>query len=128
MIQRWKAACDAYWLTRVETSQLTHWMDVLFTDLFNSDAEFKARWERVPYINCEDWGEAHSLAGGNMMGSNVDLMRQYDERVPHALKFWKFWTEQCGNANDTCTHTTGYHALALARRCSARVEARVSVV
>ena len=75
MIQRWKAACDAYWHTRTETSQLTHWMDVLFTDLFNSDAEFKARWERVPYINCEDFGQAHSLAGGNMMAANVDLMR-----------------------------------------------------
>ena len=36
MIQRWKAACDAYWHTRTETGQLSHWMDVLFTDLFNS--------------------------------------------------------------------------------------------
>ena len=106
--------------------------------LHKQDAEFKARWERVPYINCEDFGQAHSLANGNMMAANVDLMRstqnlvlleplehvmtlvvsrRFDERVPHALKFWKIWTEQCGNANDTCTHTTGYHALALARRC-----------
>jgi hypothetical protein len=129
-------------------SQLTHWMDVLFTNLFNDDFGFRERWERVPYINCEDWGESHSLAGGNMLGSNADLMRRYDERPPHALKFWKTWsfdaplwptpwlslwptpwllfrslmramsrTEQCGHSNDTCAHTAGFHALALARRC-----------
>ena len=54
MIQRWKAACDAYWHARVESrflllaldypkrritlcmSRPSHWMDILFTDLFNS--------------------------------------------------------------------------------------------
>jgi hypothetical protein len=84
IIERWKAACDAYWKGRSEPHDY-FWMDSLFHDLISSDPDFDAQWSRVPYVSCEAFGQAHALAG---RCSNVDpdVQAALRKSPPYALK------------------------------------------
>ena len=84
IIERWKAACEAYWKGRSEPHDY-FWMDSLFHDLLSSDPEFDAQWSRVPYVSCEASGQAHALAG-RYSDVDPDIQDALRKSPPYALK------------------------------------------
>ena len=82
--KKWSKASDAYWKNRKETDDY-FWMDGLFKTLVETDPDFKAEWELVPHLWCEDPGQAHMLAG-KVGGNDPDLQQILRTNPPYALK------------------------------------------
>lgn len=81
---KWSRASDEYWKGR-KTAHDYFWMDGLFKQLLDEDPDFQAEWDRVPYLWCEDPGQAHMLAG-KVDGNDSDLQRILRTNPPYALK------------------------------------------
>lgn len=84
MIDRWRDACDRYWKSRSEPHDYL-WMDSLFRDLLSSDPEFEAQWDRVPFVSCEAFGEAHAL-NGRYSEIDTEIQEALRKSPPYALK------------------------------------------
>jgi hypothetical protein len=84
IIKQWKEACNNYWIQN--TGEHTYrWMDGLFMDLLDNDTKFKELWQNTPYLNCEDIGQSHMLAG-KCMNNNKDLKEILNNKPPFAVK------------------------------------------
>lgn len=59
--RRWCDECDKFWKEVGNPSWEYFWMDRLFKELLESDSRFKAEWDKVPYLYCEDPGSSHML-------------------------------------------------------------------
>jgi hypothetical protein len=81
---KWSKASDEYWKNR-KTAHDYFWMDILFKQLLDEDPGFRAEWDRVPYLWCEDPGQAHML-DGKVGGNDPDLQRILTTNPPYALK------------------------------------------
>ena len=82
--KKWSKASDAYWKNR-KTAHDYFWMDILFTELQENDPDFQAEWDKVPYLWCEDPGQAHMLAG-KVGGNHPDLQQILRTNPPYAVK------------------------------------------
>lgn len=82
--RKWYAGALRYWEDRTHTDDY-FWTDHLFADLYRSDPEFAASWDRVPHVCCEDPGSAHALAG-RVLGWDPDVHELVRARAPFALK------------------------------------------
>jgi hypothetical protein len=97
IIQKWKKACDDYW-SKNSRAEPYHWMDVLFKDLLDNDSEFKSEWDKVPYLCCEDPGEAHMFKG-SVNGSEITLQNKLKDNPPYALKLSRHDFVEDANTN-----------------------------
>jgi hypothetical protein len=102
----WRDEAIAYCASR-DVAHDYFWMDELFKVLHDNDARFRAEWAVVPYVWCEDPGQAHMLAG-KVMGNDADLQRVLYENPPYAVKL-----SHHGFPNDKrgAKGTNGYHAI-----------------
>ncbi|HEY9826093.1 MAG TPA: capsular polysaccharide synthesis protein [Stenomitos sp.] len=93
IINKWKAACDEYWKNRVRADSY-FWIDRRFKKLYQSDPEFKRKWDAAPYLYAELRGQPHSFAHDYKIESNnQDIKKILLEKPPFILKFW--WKEWC---------------------------------
>ena len=86
LAQAWREACDAYWARRTDGADDYFWMDGLFRALLARDALFRREWSRVPYLSCEDAGQAHMFMGRVLQpidSAHVTLLRK---QPPFVLK------------------------------------------
>lgn len=60
-------------------------MDELFGQLTKEDEQFVKEWHKIPFLNCEDEGSAHYLAG-NVFNYDENRLKKIKELVPYALK------------------------------------------
>jgi hypothetical protein len=117
-IDRWKRACDDYWARNSEP-QTYFWLDGLFRELYESDAEFRNTWLRAPYLYCDTRGQAHTLARGRSMFTDTpSLKRIFRDRPPYALKLW--WGRWERNFPDVdsekCRASNAYYAIQMSTR------------
>lgn len=84
LIRKWRDACDEYWSSR-SVEHYYFWMDELFTNLLNSDDEFKKEWEGVPYLWCESPGQSHMLAG-HLEEDDPERKRFIKDNPPYVIK------------------------------------------
>jgi hypothetical protein len=84
IISEWKKACDDYWSTR-DVEDHYFWMDELFTKLQTHDNNFANDWSQVPYLWCEDEGQAHMLAGKTQR-NDPELKKILYETPPYIVK------------------------------------------
>jgi len=75
-------------------------MDELFGQLTKEDDQFVKEWQKVPFLNCEDEGSAHHLAG-HVFNYDENRLNKVKEHVPYALKL-----SNHGNMNE---NTNGWH-------------------
>lgn len=88
---RWRDATHAYWAVR-ETTTDYFWMDGLFRELLQRDPEFRDAWACVPYLSCEDYGQAHMLNGRALKRVAPFVVRTLRLHPPFALKLtYKGW-------------------------------------
>lgn len=110
---RWRDAAHAFWGAEAEaggaavTGTTTvlksgskppyFWMDDLFRELVATDAEFRSSWACVPYLSCEEFGQAHMLNGRLHRRSAHFIERTLRLRPPFALKLShhpRWWPER----------------------------------
>ena len=84
IMTRWAEAADAYWAAR-DVADNYFWMDGLFRALRDTDSVFRALWQTVPALQCEDPGSAAALAG-KVYGRHADVVQAICENVPYAVK------------------------------------------
>ena len=115
IITKWKKECDEYWRVRSSTDNY-FWMDSLFKKLYETDNEFKVQWDAVPYISCEDPGQAHMFALGAWKENSQEIKSLLDNNPPRVLKLWeRRWTEAFPDINsENCKESNGYYAIQLA--------------
>jgi Capsular polysaccharide synthesis protein len=97
IINKWKNACDAYWQNRTNADSY-FWLDGLFRKLFESDLEFRNKWELAPHLYCESTGQAHALyyriGSANwlsLISLNIPKLKKiFLKKPPYILKLsWK---------------------------------------
>lgn len=111
IIHKWKKACDDYWKERSSTENY-FWMDALFKQLYNEDAEFKRQWDMVPYLSCEDSGQSHMFAQGSWKENTESVKQILKTSPPHVLKMWHSrWSDAFPTLNDACKSSNGYYAI-----------------
>lgn len=116
IINKWKYLCDEYWNSNEQTYGY-FWMDELFKNAYNSDNKFKEIWSNVPYINCEEDGQAHTLAKHGMQNDTPHIKKLFLEKPPYALKLWKTWNGYFPDVNtEKCKNSNGYYAIQLSKR------------
>jgi hypothetical protein len=118
MINKWKDACDEYWKDRIRADSYL-WLDGLFRKLYESDIEFKNKWQLAPHLYSELKGQAHSLAHRNGMASNnEDLKIIFREKPPYVLKlWWKEWKNSFPDVSSPeCKNSNGYYAVQMSKR------------
>ncbi len=125
IINKWKNACDTYWKNRTKADSY-YLLDGLFKNLFESDLEFKNKWNLAPHLYCESKGQAHtlyyrirklnwlSLASSN----NPDLKKIFLETPPYVLKLsWKEWQKNFPDpTNAECKNSNSYYAIQMSKR------------
>ena len=115
IIRKWKQGCDDYWKVRQSTGDY-FWMDGIFKNLYETDTQFKDEWDRVPYLSCEDKGQAHMFAEGSWKENTKEIKELLDESPPHVLKLWhNRWTEEFPDVtSERCRESNGYYAIQIA--------------
>ena len=61
------------------------WMDQLFGIIIRQDRKFLDLWRRVPFLDCNRWGQSHSFAGKVAMYTE-DLLEFVRVNPPFAIK------------------------------------------
>ena len=118
IINKWKDACDTYWNERSSTDNY-FWMDALFRRLYTGDAEFKAQWDAVPYISCEDPGQSHMFASGSWKENTESIKNILRDSPPRVVKLWeKRWSGEFPVLDDRCKESNGYYAIQKAIRAT----------
>jgi len=84
LITQWRNSCNNYWKNRDSAHQY-FWMDELFMNLINTDSIFTNMWRNTPYLNCEDEGQAHMLAG-KYFDNDSNLKEILCNKPPFAVK------------------------------------------
>lgn len=108
IIKKWKKACDDYWASRSKEDEY-FWMDGLFNNLLKSDVKFAQEWNSVPYISCDDPGQAHMVAG-KTQSNDPELKRIFSEYPPYAVKLSsRNWDGVF--FNESMTDSNAYHAI-----------------
>lgn len=83
----WLATAIAYWDARKRTDDY-YWMDSLFVQLCEIDDRFRADWNRVPYIWCDEEGQSHMLQTmWSQTGDDEEAKRILRLNPPYVLKF-----------------------------------------
>lgn len=115
IIKKWKERCDKYW-NENNKAHTYFWMDGLFRELYDSDIKFKNAWSITPNICCEDYGQAHCLAG-KMNINDPKLKEHLKLKPPYALKFWNHWNHMFPDLElEECKDSIGYYAFYMAKR------------
>lgn len=125
VVSKWKEKIDDYWTVHNESDNY-YWLDFLFRDLFENDEEFKKTWLRVPYLQCEDEGQAHTLAHSEhrMEHNTPTLKKLLAGKPPYALKLWSYYYysfETCNRLIENnlppngCNDTNAFYAIELSR-------------
>jgi hypothetical protein len=60
IISRWAHATNDFWANKPD-QYAYQWVDHLFMNLLDTDAEFRESWKRVPYITCDRLDGSHAL-------------------------------------------------------------------
>jgi Capsular polysaccharide synthesis protein len=125
IINKWKNACDEYWKNRTNIDSY-FWLDGLFRRLFESDVEFRNKWNLAPHLYCESKGQAHSLYKRvrsvdwlSLMSLNSPSLKKiFLEKPPYALKLsWKEWQEKFSDVNSAeFKNSNGYYAIQMSKR------------
>lgn len=118
IIDKWKNACDEYWQDRTKTDNY-FWLDGLFKMLFESDLEFKNKWDLAPHLYCEIKGQSHSLAYHYKMEANDrEIKKILRENPPYTLKlWWKDWQNHFPDPTTVeCKNSNGYYAIEMSKR------------
>ena len=125
IINKWKNECDEYWNNRTNIDSY-FWLDGLFRKLFESDVEFKNKWDLSPHLYCESRGQAHSLyyriGSVNWLSlislNSPNLKKIFLEKPPYALKLsWKEWQEKFPDISSAeCKNSNGYYAIQMSKR------------
>lgn len=115
IIKKWKAGCDDYWKERKSTGNY-FWMDGIFKNLYETDSDFKEEWNRVPYISCEDRGQAHMFTEGLWKENTKEIKQLLDESPPHVVKLWNNrWNDEFPDiTSERCKQSNGYYAIEIA--------------
>ena len=82
----WREAADEYWEARAIGADNYFWMDGLFRQLLASDATFLQQWREVPFISCEDVGQAHMFMSRVHRAASWSDVRLLKHRPPFVLK------------------------------------------
>ena len=115
----WRAACDAYWAQRA-TAHTYFWMDGLHKRLVCDDAAFRAAWQRVPCLHCEDVGQAHCLSRGVWSGNFKRVKALLRDNPPYAVKVSSAFGGTFPHVDaHGCRASTAWFALCMAERPSA---------
>jgi hypothetical protein len=83
--RRWMQECDRFWREEGNPSWEYFWMDRLFKELLEKDPKFKAEWDKVPYLYCEDYGSSHMLQD-KVDKDNPELQEILRNNPPHVVK------------------------------------------
>jgi len=118
LIERLKQAIDEFWRDHAVTDT-TSFLDARFRHCYDTDQTFRNIWKKVPFISCEEEGQAHCLHRWNSMIEDYDwLKRIFEERPPYALKMWSWWHDVFPDpTTEQCMRSTGYYAIQLSNRC-----------
>jgi len=116
-IRRWKKECDTYWQSRSEADEY-FWMDMVFKTIIQSDMEMLELWASVPFLSCEEEGQAHCLFEGSKMILNDEKTKLLlFEKPPYAIKLWNSWTTTFPDSTtNECKQSTGYFAIQMSSR------------
>jgi hypothetical protein len=93
IISKWAQQCREYWLHHSFVHDY-FWMDGLFRYLYESNESFRLSWNRVPFVNCEAYGQSHCLAGHLLFHNDGDLKHRLLNHPPYAIKLSKLWTQE----------------------------------
>ena len=125
IVSKWKNACDEYWKNRSNADSY-FWLDGLFRKLFQSDIEFKNKWNLAPHLCCESKGQAHSLyyrvGITNWLSlislNSPSLKKTFLENPPYVLKLsWKEWQEKFFDMSSAeYKQSNGYYAIKMSKR------------
>lgn len=118
IIKKWKDACDEYWKNRASADNY-FWLDGLFRKLYESDMDFKSKWDIAPHLYSDLKGQSHSLARNNRMtSSDSGLKKIFRDKPPYVLKFWwKVWNDNFPDINSfECKNSNGYYAIQMSKR------------
>lgn len=120
IISKWKEKCDEYWKNRKSTDNY-FWMDSLFKQLYESDAEFSKKWDSVPYLYCNDDGSSHTFEKYDPVNNDSHIQELLNNKPPFALKLWNKFShglENCKHTNkpENCEKSNGYQAIQFAQR------------
>lgn len=116
IITKWKEECDIYWRAHNEAHQY-FWMDGLFNRIFNLDFDVQDLWLKVPYVWCEDDGQAHTLANYGMENDTPHIKKLLAERPPYALKLWRHFDTMFPDVTvEACQKSNAYFAVQMAKR------------
>ena len=89
ILNQWAHAVDVY-VARHQQPHAYFWLDDLFDKLIDSSMAFREAWRRVPSLDCNSRGSAHSMGEGR--GIKVLEARRaclIAGRLPYALKLDK---------------------------------------
>jgi hypothetical protein len=116
-ICEWKKQCDDYWLSRTETDDY-FWLDTLFKKIIQEDIQLFILWLSVPFLSCEDEGQAHCLFKGSKMTiDDTHTKKILFENPPYALKLWNYWNKTFPDTSTKeCQQSTGYFAIQISTR------------
>lgn len=116
-ISRWKKECDDFWIFISETDEY-YWMDMLFKTIIESDIQLLKLWLSVPFLSCEDEGQAHCLFKGSKMTiADEEIKLLLFEKPPYTLKLWNTWnTTFPDTSTKECQQSTGYFAIQISTR------------
>ena len=116
IMTKWKIECDRYWNNNNFTNNY-FWMDGLFKNLFETDVLFKHTWLQVPYLCCENDGQAHSIANYGIENDTPHIKKLFLEKPPYALKLANKWNNIFHDINtEKCKKSNGYFAIKLSQR------------
>jgi hypothetical protein len=93
IIQKLKKTMDAYWTDRKSADNYL-WLDVLFTNLYETDEVFAFEWSKVPYI----WSE--SVGQSNML---VKFTGDIDPNLEYIIKYTPPYVMNLYHCVDTIT-------------------------
>lgn len=117
--KKWRQASQAAWENAGFKSLATNdyfWMDGIFMDLQKKDPEFQKEWEKVPYLWCESFGQAHMFAGitEELCSEEIKELMRYSP--PFAIKLSHHSEAARSGLGLNFRDTNLWHAVAASRK------------
>lgn len=101
IMRTWRVAADEYWSSNSRRHADSYfWMDGIFMRLLSDDSVFAEQWQRVPFIDCNDDGQSHCLAG-KVLDRNPDLQTTIYNHPPFAIKLSRHFDKSEGDVDGT---------------------------
>lgn len=123
IISHWRKSMHDFWLSH-DSNANYFLIDELFCNLYKENQRFCEMWDDVPYIYCEDFGQAHTMVLSNchMEENNENFKKMIKENPPYALKMWKHWNDMfptdVERNGEACQNSNGFFAIQVALRLS----------